>query len=213
MNQVCRYVLLFLITGLLSAQVRADAFGAADSIEIAKLTEIITQMTTLIERTEDYINLQQRLAETQERAFFRKSNVYAGEIRKLVSSADTLEETARAAASDPLKLGAIYRDAKEIRDLANRATRGNTREVLLGIADMLDMIAETEWLVGTADATEKEMAYKQDASAEGQLLAGIYRTMADMNAHTVRDETRYRLRALSHRQQVLGMYSVFDDAQ
>ena len=188
---------------------RADALGATDSIEIAKLTEIITQMTALIERTEKYIDLQRRLAETQERAFFRKSETYAREVRRLVRATDQLERAGRSISSDPLKLNAMYQDALAIRNAATTAN-GNTRAILLGLADTLDMLARTEWLTGTADAAMQEMATKQDASAEGQLLAGIYRALAEMRRQDVNTETRYRMRAFTHQQQMMGMYSTFN---
>ena len=194
---------------VLTQQGQADALGAADSLEIAKLTEIITQMTALIERTEHYIDLQRRLAETQERAFFRKSRTYAREVRRLVHATDQLERAGRSIQSDPLKLNAMYRDILALRAAAAKTQEGNLRDTLLSLADTLDMLAETEWLAGTSNAAMREMATKQDASAEGQLLAGIYRTLAAMRQQNVDAETRYRMRTMTHRQQMMGMYATF----
>lgn len=192
-----------------SIEVRADALGTTDAVEIAKLTRIITQMTELLEKTQAYLDVQQRLTDMQERSFFRKAQAYGQEVRNLVEKQVILEETARDLQEDPFHLQRMQYDVQLIRERAARINDGDTKENLLGLADSLEFIGTRQWLVGTARRTMMETANAADSNTEDQLLAGIFFAIAQLQETVGLDTTARRMKEKGAQWKMQGSYSVF----
>ena len=201
---------LLLIALVLSQESAGDALGATDAVEIAKLTEIITQMTELLEKTQSYLDVQQRLTDMQERSFFRKAESYGKEIRKLVRQQKTLEARADELKEDPLHIRDMTTDLRLIKKQAALINERDTKENLLELAALLELVASKQWLVGTAKQTLEEMASDQNSNTQDQLLAGIFFAISQLLETVEFDAAALKIREQGAKWSMQGSYSVFN---
>jgi len=203
-----RSLIVAFLCGFLSFSVQADALGVTDATEIAKLTKIITQMTELLEKTQEYLDTQRRLTEMQERSFFRKARAYGAEIRQLVHQQERREQVASELEQDPFHIENMRRDADLLRQQAERIDDGNTKQNLLQLANTLQLLGNTRWLAGTAETALAE-TNSATTNSQDQLLAGIFYTLVEMNKAISKEQIDEDMKETNARWIMQGSYRVF----
>ena len=211
MRKALKFLAILVWSSWLPAEGAADPLGAADAAELAKLTEIITQMTELLDKTQQYLDVQRRMTAMQERTFFRKAQAYGREMRQLVYKQELLERKAREFREDPLHLEDMLKDIQEIRRHAAQTDDGATKENLLQLADTLDLMGNTGWLVGTARTALEEMANSSHSNTQDQLMAGILHTLIGLRKTIDQGEMNENIKEMNARWRMQGAYSVFKE--
>lgn len=193
---------LYSLTSITS-RVSADALGATDSIEIIKLTELIAQMTTLLDKTEYLIDVQESVEGLQEQSLLRKSSSY-GPYLQLLGGLIGGEVGVRAQ-----QLSVLVSLDAAMRELAARTNDSSQRDGLYLMSDSLRLLMESSILLESSSHALQEASTNEEFNSQDQLLASVQRTLAIMNAGNTRLRVNRNIRVVNNQNMLLSSFNVF----
>ena len=198
-------LLLALVVVVYTPFAKADAVGATDSIEILKLTEIIAQMSQLLDKTEQFIQLQEELENLQERSFFRSAANYAQQIELLASLGGKSVNGLKYAQ----QLIALDAAVSELRRVGERAQSFEARRGLYGFADSLELLIDAGTALETTSNLLTDIASSDKYNSQDQLLAGIHWTLTKMDSDNSRAQFARDIGRLNNEHIMFGAFNVF----
>ena len=184
-----------------SDHLRAEPFSSA--VEISKLSEIVIQMTQLLEKTESLIGIQEAVERNQGRSLFRKLH---GNSKQLIDLLDLAGIDKR---EEGNKLLRIIELSESIHQLARQLDDYQAREGLYLIADGLRLVIEASLLVDETEKILKQTHSSNQFNSQDQLLAGMRHDLARMNLNNNNRDFDQSIDHLHRRQTMLAGYRVF----
>lgn len=198
-RSICFLLLLFSLT----STAVADAIGATDSIEIIKLTEIISQMSRLLEQTEYLIDVQESVEKLQEKSLSHKSSSYVAYLQLLGGLIGDEAAVGTRQLTTLIKLDAA------MRELATRTTSGKRREGLYLIADSFRLLIDAGIILETSSQALQEASTAKDFNSQDQLLASIQRTLALMHDGNTKVRYNRNIKDVANQNMLFGSFNVF----
>ena len=198
-------LLLAMVVAVNAPLTKADALGITGSIEILKLSEIIIQMTQLLDKTEQFIQLQEEIKTLQHRSFFRSAANYAQQMELLASlSGNSINGLEYAQ-----QLTALDIAVSELRRVGERAQSFEARRGLYGFADSLEILIDATTALETTSKLLTDIASSDKYNSQDQLLAGINWTLTKMEADNSQEQFTRDIERLNNEHIMFGAFNVF----
>ena len=227
--KVSRTIHNWLVTVLLSAVLagaslspspaHADPFGASAAAELAKLSEIIVKLTSLLEKTEAMIDLQRSLEQQQNKHFFQQLRT----IDKQVQLANEILGGSPATdyGLNNNKLNEMVSVSEDLQSFADDLRDLRQQKGLHLLADSLRFFIDASIVTETSTQVLQQMARGVEGtsddlvnsieSAEAQTLAGIHNTLAKVQHYNARHNFNTEVNRVNRQQVLLGSFAVFQN--
>ncbi len=200
--KIIKFILSFLLALVV---VVYSPFAKADPLEVLKLTEIIAQMSQLLDKTEQFIQLQEELENLQERSFFRSAANYAQQIELLASLGGKSVNGLKYAQ----QLTTLDAAVSELRRVGERAQSFEARRGLYGFADSLELLIDAGTALETTSNLLTDIASSDEYNSQDELLAGIHWTLTKMDSDNSRAQFARDIGRLNNEHIMFGAFNVF----